>query len=195
VVCGLQNVDELVWRIFNEDDLQNAERELSVQGAFSERMYGGHKSCMLYSALVCPYWATENARLTKDSQWAPGAKRGKQCALIGVTNVDILFDSSGRLELAETMFLYTEPGVVIRFSEPETELLPIYEQAIRDEKARSLNKRVYFGPDHGGERRLTRLVSRAVAALKEDSSARLPDIRFRFEEVVASKARFRTPWI
>jgi hypothetical protein len=50
-----------------------------------------HKSCILYSATVCPYLREKNSRLHKGSLINPGGKRGTRAAVMGFKNYGVMF--------------------------------------------------------------------------------------------------------
>lgn len=87
-VCGYEMpVGSLVYRGFALSDaihMRQYEREASHDNAGPL-----HKSCMLYSAIVCPYLRT-NGRLGKDSVINPGAERGKRAAVMGFRDLGLL---------------------------------------------------------------------------------------------------------
>ena len=44
----------------------------------------GHRSCMLYSAIVCPYISSPNARRQESMErWPKGTARGEQSGIVG----------------------------------------------------------------------------------------------------------------
>jgi len=49
-----------------------------------------HLSCVLYSAIVCPYLGEKTSRLQKDSTINPGARRGTRAAIIGFADFGLL---------------------------------------------------------------------------------------------------------
>jgi hypothetical protein len=49
-----------------------------------------HLSCILYSAIVCPYLREKTARLSKMSAINPGSKRGTRAAVMGFSNLGVM---------------------------------------------------------------------------------------------------------
>jgi hypothetical protein len=87
-VCGyLMPKGSLVYRAFALDDalhMRQYERERSHDTAGPL-----HKSCILYSAIVCPYLRT-NGRLGKDSTINPGGQRGRRAAVMGFQDMGLM---------------------------------------------------------------------------------------------------------
>jgi hypothetical protein len=87
-VCGYSMPKgTLVYRGFGLGDalhIREFERERSHDDAGPL-----HHSCMLYSAIVCPYLRT-NGRLGKDSLINPGAERGRRAAVMGFKDLGLM---------------------------------------------------------------------------------------------------------
>lgn len=49
-----------------------------------------HLSCILYSAIVCPYLREKTSRLGKDSMISPGARRGTLAAVLGFEDLGLM---------------------------------------------------------------------------------------------------------
>jgi hypothetical protein len=88
-VCGYEiPKDTTVYRAFAQGDaahMRQHERERSHD-------LGGpvHLSCILYSAMACPYLRERNSRLGKESEISPGARRGTRAAIIGFQDFGLL---------------------------------------------------------------------------------------------------------
>jgi hypothetical protein len=188
VVCGLRIRDsELTWRAFSSEDVERADREIAQADVVTERMYGGHLSCMIYAVKVCPYWARSNARLGKESQWEPGAPRGGSPALLGASRVDFAFDFENQGDFNGWMCLYVGPFARLPFTDDA------WANAIRAEHGRSLDGRVHFAPGFGGEKRLARMYERAWEALP--GADRLPDVHLTAGANSRRMVRVKTPWL
>ncbi len=138
-VCGFALVPSMpVWRLFTQRDaaICRLEREATV-----EEGVPGHLSCMLYSAQVCPYWRTPQARLGKESLRQPGAPRGGVAALMGHRDFDLLIDVTVPPEIAN--FLYRDLTFDIRFRDP-SELAERYADTLRDEPVDMTGLRGYW---------------------------------------------------
>ena len=88
-VCGFRMAEgRPVYRAFSQADaaqIRGYERE------FSHDLAGPlHKSCTLYSVLVCPYLRQRNARLGKASTIQPGARRGTLAAVMGFQDMCLM---------------------------------------------------------------------------------------------------------
>jgi hypothetical protein len=60
-----------------------------------------HKSCVLYSALVCPYLRERTSRIGKDSMIGPGERRGTRAAVMGFRDLSVLLFAGPHEFLAE----------------------------------------------------------------------------------------------
>ncbi len=49
-----------------------------------------HRSCILYSAIVCPFLREKTARMNKDSKINPGGKRGSLAAILGFRDMGLM---------------------------------------------------------------------------------------------------------
>lgn len=88
-VCGyFLKLGEPVFRAFSQADaaaIRVDQRELTWD------MSGpAHRSCMLYSALVCPYLREPTAKLGQDTRYEPGARRGRLAAVMGFDDAAML---------------------------------------------------------------------------------------------------------
>lgn len=91
-VCGYpMPPDEAVWRIF-DDVTRKTTHEQILEDRVIDLDTPGHLVCMLYSALVCPYWRTAKARLSSGSMFTPGQARGPVAAIMGFADFAILID-------------------------------------------------------------------------------------------------------
>lgn len=138
-VCGFRLVeDSLVWRTLAQKD---AARTRVHDPYFSvDTGFGGHLSCMLYSAFACPYWASSAGKLGKKSTINPGAPRGTRPAVLGHRDIVILVhDDSSRPFLGppgsnatEPLFGYIDLAGDVPFREPQ-DLVKRYEAAVADD--------------------------------------------------------------
>jgi hypothetical protein len=88
-VCGYaMPAGSTVYRAFSQADaahMRQFEREQSHD-------LGGplHLSCILYSAMACPYLRERTSRLGKDSMIGPGERRGTRAAVMGFKDFGVL---------------------------------------------------------------------------------------------------------
>lgn len=88
-VCGYRlSRDQLVYRAFAQADaahMRQFERERANDA-------GGplHLSCILYSAMACPYLREKRARLRKDNEINPGSRRGTLAAIMGFRDFGLM---------------------------------------------------------------------------------------------------------
>ena len=87
-----------VYRAFSQVDaaqIRGYEREQSqdLSGPL-------HKSCVLYSAMVCPYLRERTSRLGKASMIKPGARRGTLAAVMGFRDMALLLFAGPHQPLA-----------------------------------------------------------------------------------------------
>lgn len=89
-VCGyFLKPGEPVFCAFSQGDAATIRLE---QRDVSYDMSGpAHRSCMLYSALVCPYLREPTARLGQDSIIQPGGRRGRLAAVMGFADAGMMF--------------------------------------------------------------------------------------------------------
>lgn len=77
-----------VYRAFSQGDaaeirMNQAEHSHDLAGPL-------HLSCVLYSAIVCPFLREKTARMDKDSSINPGGKRGSLAAVMGFRDVGLM---------------------------------------------------------------------------------------------------------
>lgn len=88
-VCGYElHADSRVYRAFAQSDaveirLNQSERTMDPSGPI-------HLSCVLYSAMACPYLREKTARLGPDSKVNPGARRGTRASVMGFEGYGLL---------------------------------------------------------------------------------------------------------
>lgn len=88
-VCGYPLAEgKPVYRAFAQGDaaqMRGYERERSHDSSGPL-----HLSCVLYSAMVCPYLREKNARLSKTSEINPGGRRGGLAAVMGFEDYGLM---------------------------------------------------------------------------------------------------------
>lgn len=88
-VCGFEiRAGSPAYRAFAQSDAavirgEQRERSLDPSGPL-------HASCVLFSAMACPYLRAKTARLGPDSQFEPGARRGTLAAVMGFADFGLL---------------------------------------------------------------------------------------------------------
>lgn len=88
-LCGhLMPSGRNVYRAFAQGDAAH------IRGYEQDHAYDPsgplHLSCILYSAIVCPYLREKTARLGKDSTVNPGGRRGSLAAVMGFKNYGLM---------------------------------------------------------------------------------------------------------
>ena len=169
-VCGYPlRRDELAWRIFDDAGRRLTHHQVSQGSGVDEEQAPGHLSCMLYSALVCPYWRTGGARLGKESTVAPGAARGAEPAVMGFCDVGLLVDPAGDmigLTGPKPVFAYIEYEEEIAFTDPLTDLPERYKVERAAAGGRYIGqKQRHYAPGNGGIRRKLREAQKAHEVL------------------------------
>jgi hypothetical protein len=94
-----------------------------------------HHSCMLYSAIVCPYLRS-NGRPAKDSLVNPGAQRGRRAAVMGFKDMGLRvpFDSERHhLPFRRPMVAYQELAHDISYYKERDERLDRFEAAVESD--------------------------------------------------------------
>jgi hypothetical protein len=95
-VCGTP-MDGPVWRVVATDEADAIERALAAGQPYANRAATveapGHRLCMLYAAVVCPYLSSPTARRGEDAalpglDLARGVRRGGGGAVVGFDRVE-----------------------------------------------------------------------------------------------------------
>ena len=165
-VCGCEMlVGEPVYRAFAQGDAAT----IRMHENDHSHDYGGpsHLSCMLYSAIVCPYLREPTARLGKASMINPGARRGGLAAIMGFRDATLMLYSQAHEFLAgpEPYFGYVELVEDIRFRQ-SSELRERYESAVaRDAALIDTNSRAYWTDSESDIKNLSEVLRRSHAAL------------------------------
>lgn len=129
-VCGYRlEPGETVWRLFTQVE---ASSRRMMRENLQELANPGHLLCMLYSSQICPFWSRAEARLGKESELAPGAKRGTRAALLGFDNHYLLLPLNTDIHSAQ--FLYRHLTDDIPFKSP-AELADRYAEELASEAA------------------------------------------------------------
>jgi hypothetical protein len=158
-VCGYPvPPDESVWRIYDHTSRQQTYLEIA-QGEVVDNDIPGHLVCMLYSALICPFWRSAGGKLSKDTMFTPGASRGQEPAILGFRNYGFLIDPTKHLagpHVQSFGTLLEEYEGEILFDDPSA-LTQQYDQLRRAIGGRYVTtKRRHYAPDFGGDKRLWR---------------------------------------
>lgn len=172
-VCGYGIPDsEPSWRIYDQTSRETTHMQIA-KDAVTDNDVPGHFVCMLYSALVCPFWRTENARLGRDSMFTPGARRGEEPALMGFESYAILIDPTRPFGGDDSQPLpIVLDGYVgeLAFRDPQ-ELADRYERERVNCGGRyARGKRRHYAPAFGGRPRLDKEGRAVVAALSRDGA-------------------------
>lgn len=162
--------EEPVWRIQDTSTRRNMKVETDDDGTVNTIDVPGHLVCMLYSALVCPFWRTPSARLGKESMYQPGAKRGDSPAIMGYADYALLIDPRRPLGGPNSQtfpLVYRGLWREIAFSDPLCDLADAYEtERLRCGGRYVKPKRRHYAPQFGGRERLRREIDAVVAALQ-----------------------------
>lgn len=171
-VCGFSlRRDELVWRIVDEYSRATTFDDMRL-GCATFRDPPGHLSCMLYSALVCPYWRTEGSRLSKDSDYTPGGRRGEVASILGFQTYALLMEQQPREGRREHYLFYERYEREITFRLPETDLMSAYEAERKACGGRYVERRRrHYAPQFGGEARLRKEATVASERMATSRSA------------------------
>jgi hypothetical protein len=117
-----------------------------------------HRSCILYSTIVCPFLREKTARMNKDSHINPGGKRGSLAAVMGFGDMGlmILERPNPNPETWPTNFMiaYLDLDEDIRYRDG-SELLDRYQEAVESDKAiiDMSQPRLFWGPNDADELR------------------------------------------
>lgn len=88
-VCGYtMPAGRPVYRAFGQADaatIRGEQREFVLEPSGPL-----HLSCIVYSAMVCPWLSQKNARISKDGQFGAGLRRGTLAAVLGFTNYGLV---------------------------------------------------------------------------------------------------------
>ena len=136
-VCGYgMPAGTTAYRAFSQADAAHM-RQFETEQSHG---LGGplHLSCILYSAMACPYLRERGARLGKDSEIAPGARRGTRAAIMGFRDFGMLIYAEPHNFLDPAYppphFAYLELLEDIGYRDG-SELLERYEAAIESDAA------------------------------------------------------------
>lgn len=157
-VCGFTlPSDEPVWRIHDDYSRTVTHEEINRQPLIPELDVPGHLVCMLYSALVCPFWRSPGGRLDKDTiRWGEG-KRGAEPSIMGFEDYAVLIHPSLPLEAQPFTLMYRKYECEIVFRDPLADLADRYEQERRRCGGRYVSKkRRHYAPAFGGAKRLAK---------------------------------------
>ncbi len=139
-VCGFPiPAEATVYRAFAQADA--AKIRLANPSWWGDPSGPLHRSCILYSAMTCPYLREKTARLGTDSGVNPGAPRGALAAVMGFRGVTMLVGqrANGALPRIATtqespVFLYIQLIDDIRYRNG-SELAQLYEEAVHADRA------------------------------------------------------------
>jgi len=134
-----------------------------------------HLVCMLYSALVCPFWRSPGGRLGKDNAYKADGKRGVEPSIMGFGDYAVLVDPmrpiGGDVSQQFTL-VYRDYDSEIVFRDPLAELSGRYDEERKRCGGRFVSKkRRHYAPVFGGARRLEKEVGQIVDRM----SSRGPD--------------------
>lgn len=137
-MCGCPlHSDEPLYRLHTEDHTRHA----FGQNGTMHTAGPGHRTCMLFAAAVCPFFATEGSRRRDDDRVH---ERGRRAALLGYNRVTIAI--SGGLQ-----FQYF--GIVdqLRFK-TAADVIPHLETAIATDRRVDTSSRMYWKKNREAER-------------------------------------------
>lgn len=158
-ICGTTMAPGAVWRVVGAEEAEaiaeaNRQRR-AFRDAASTTEAPGHRTCMLYAAMTCPWLSRPTARRSSDAtvpgvEIVRGVRRGHRGAVVGYETYDFTFSQSGGVQ-----FRF---GSVMQFLPHDvgTEHLPLLRAAVRDESI------VDQAPDYLGADE--RLADRAFSA-------------------------------
>jgi hypothetical protein len=150
-VCGyFIPRSEPCWRIFTEADCELARRGARLVGHSIGNEALGHKICMIYSALVCRFWASDRARLSTRSNH-PGATRGAEPSILAYRDFGLAVSPYVQIDgnNPPTM-IYDDLVDELPFTDPR-DLATIYESERKKCGKRYLRvRRYHYAPAFGG---------------------------------------------
>lgn len=170
-VCGYRlRRDEPVWRIVDTYSRGTTFQDMQ-QGSSTFDDPPGHLVCMLYSALVCPFWRSPGGRLGQDSVYDPGGRRGETPSILGFGDYALLLNPSkpfaaGRATGNSLLLKDYEEEIV--FHDPLTDLAQRYERERQRVGGRYVTgKQRHYAPQFGGAKRLIKDGTAARDELRE----------------------------
>lgn len=171
-MCGYPLPDgENVYRAFAQGDA--AEIRMN-QREHSHDLAGPlHLSCILYSAIVCPFLREKTARMRQDSKINPGGKRGSLAAVMGFRGMGLMvlerMNPDPETWPVNFMTAYLDLDDDIRYRNGSELLVPYQDAVERDSSIIDMTKpRLFWGPDDTNQLRL------AVKKLSQDIVKRTP---------------------
>lgn len=160
-VCGFTlRRDEPVWRIHDQYSRGATHEEITSTRPIYELDVPGHLVCMLYSALVCPFWRSPGGRLDPGVARFSDGRRGDEPSIMGFGDYSVIVDKTRPFDgpaSQEFTQIYQDYDREIVFRDPLTDLGDRYEEERRRCGKRYVEKkRRHYGPDFGGRPRLDR---------------------------------------
>jgi len=147
-VCGYSlNRERPVFRAFSQGDAARIRLEQSdMAPEFSGPV---HRSCILFSMIVCPYMREPTARLGKQSKIKPGGRRGTRAAVMGFDDYVVMMADAATDE-PPIQFGFVKL-VEDRPYKHGIELLPDLDLAVQDDSKRIdvANTRPLYWPGGG----------------------------------------------
>lgn len=160
-VCGFTlRRDEPVLRIHDQYSRGATHEEITSTRPIYELDVPGHLVCMLYSALVCPFWRSPGGRLDPGVARFSDGRRGYEPSIMGFGDYSVIVDKTRPFDgpaSQEFTQIYQDYDREIAFRDPLPDLADRYEEERRRCGKRYVEKkRRHYGPDFGGRPRLDR---------------------------------------
>lgn len=170
-LCGFEMPEGThVYRAFGQADAANIRLH---ERDHSHDLAGPlHYSCIVYSAMACPYLKEKGSRLAKDSKINPGERRGTRAAILGFQNLGVMLyagppDDRAAMELSFPMIAYIGLEDDIPYMNG-SDLAERYPAAVeRDRKIIDMSQpRMYWTDSSDDAARLRTAMKQAASHLK-----------------------------
>ncbi|MFJ7250160.1 hypothetical protein ACIQWA_36750 [Kitasatospora sp. NPDC098652] len=158
-ICGFKmEPGEAKYRLFAEDEIGAVIRHNRCT-----RYDGpGHRACMIFSAMVCPFFATPKSPRTQQTvhgEEVRGRRRGTSAALIGFQTVYLTVEGEPGDQIAR--FVYDGITDMLDFEKPE-ELRPHLEDAMKALRSPREGDRLYWQRNDAAQRAWAKTTARVM---------------------------------
>ncbi|SDN51691.1 hypothetical protein SAMN05660199_00178 [Klenkia soli] len=169
-VCGFAiKAEDSVYRLHDTYSRQATREELR-RDQVSELDIFGHRICMLYSAMVCPFWRSSRSKFGKDSAFHGDGKRGPTPSLMGFRDYAVLVDATQPVAgptAQQFVFVCRQLVEDTVFDDPFEAFADQYD---RDRKATGgsliRGRRRHYAPELGGVKRLQKDLMQVLGSLR-----------------------------
>ncbi|MGW2544830.1 hypothetical protein ACWC5I_29120 [Kitasatospora sp. NPDC001574] len=156
-ICGFKiQPAEAKYRLFSDDEIGPVIRHNRCT-----RYDGpGHRACMIFSALVCPFFATPKSPRTQESihgEEVRGRRRGASAAVIGFRTVYLSVEGEPGDQIAR--FIYDGIVDMLDFDKPE-ELRGHLDEEMQKLRAPREGERLYWQRNDAAQRAWNKTTAR-----------------------------------